>query len=138
MEKIMVDTSAIYALLDRFDNLHQKAVSLLREISRKQLMVMLTNFIVAECHALLSSRLGPEIARAWLKGLCWPVERVTEKDEQRAKEIIFTYVDKAFSYTDATTFAVMERLGIRTALAFDQHFSQYGFVLYNIDTAPDL
>ncbi|MDH7578285.1 MAG: PIN domain-containing protein [Bacillota bacterium] len=119
MEKIMVDTSAIYALLDRSDNQHQKAVSILQEISKKQLAVVITNFIVAECHALLSSRLGPEIARSWLKGLCWPVERVTEDDEQRAQEIIFTYVDKTFSYTDATTFAVMERLGISAVLAFD-------------------
>jgi len=31
MEKIMVDTSAIYALLDRSDNLHQKAVSILQK-----------------------------------------------------------------------------------------------------------
>ncbi|KUK09978.1 MAG: putative ribonuclease VapC [Clostridia bacterium 41_269] len=94
------------------------------------MMVVITNFIVAECHALLFSRSGPEIARSWLKGLCWPVERVTEENEQRAQEIIFTHVDKTFSYTDVTTFAVMERLGISTVLAFDQHFSQYDFVPY--------
>jgi predicted nucleic acid-binding protein len=45
-------------------------------------------------------------------------------------EFIFTYTDKSFSYTDATTFAVMERLGINEALAFDQHFPQYGFLPY--------
>lgn len=58
------------------------------------------------------------------------MERVTEEDEQRAKEIIFTYIDKSFSYSDATTFAVMERLGINEVLAFDQHFPQYGFIPY--------
>ena len=88
---------------------------------------------MAECHALLANRLSPEIARSWLKGLCWPVERVTEEDEEKAKEIILTYVDKTFSYTDATTFAVMERLRLSEALAFDQHFSQYGFIPYGTD-----
>jgi len=73
--------------------------------------------------------LGSELARTWLKGLCWPVERITEEDERKAREIIFTYFDKSFSYTDATTFAVMERLGITSVLAFDQHFTQYGFTL---------
>lgn len=31
------------------------------------------------------------------------------------------------SRTDATSFAVMERLGLDRALAFDRHFTQYGF-----------
>ncbi|GAB6275341.1 MAG: PIN domain-containing protein [Peptococcaceae bacterium] len=133
MEKIIVDTSAIYALLDRSDNLHQKAIYLFQKLSSKQMVVIITNFIMAECHALLANRLSPEIARSWLKGLCWPVERVTEEDEEKAKEIILTYVDKTFSYTDATTFAVMERLRLSEALAFDQHFSQYGFIPYGTD-----
>lgn len=130
MEKIMIDTSAIYALLDKSDNLHQQSFALFQELSTKPVTVVITNFILAECHALLANRLSPEIARSWLKGLCWPVERITEEDEQRAKEIIFTYIDKSFSYTDATTFAVMERLGINEVLAFDQHFPQYGFIPY--------
>jgi predicted nucleic acid-binding protein len=52
------------------------------------------------------------------------------EDEERAREIILAYEDKAFSYTDATTFAVMERTGIKTAFAFDSHFLQFGFTLY--------
>lgn len=132
MERIMVDTSAIYALLDRTDCHHQQAVATLKEISKKQKIILITNFIVAETHALIANRLGPELARTWLKGLCWPVERITEEDENKAREIIFNYLDKKFTYTDATTFAVMERLGITSVLAFDQHFAQYGFTLYAV------
>jgi predicted nucleic acid-binding protein len=36
--------------------------------------------------------------------------------------------DKDFSYTDCTSFAVMQLLGLDTAFAFDQHFRQFGFV----------
>ena len=50
-------------------------------------------------------------------------------DEKRAKEIIARYKDKTFSYTDATSFALMERLGLEAAFAFDAHFRQYGFSL---------
>ncbi len=38
-------------------------------------------------------------------------------------------LDKRFSYTDASSFAVMERLGIGTAFGFDRDFAQYGFRL---------
>ena len=33
---------------------------------------------------------------------------------------------KDFSYTDATSFALMERLGLNTVFAFDEPFEQYG------------
>jgi len=88
---------------------------------------LLTNFIVAERHALSLARLGSTVAREWLLRNVWAVERVTEDDEAKAKEIIRKYTDKRFSYMDATSFAVMERLGLRTAFAFDPHFRQYGF-----------
>lgn len=40
---------------------------------------------------------------------------------------VTTQTDKSYSYTDATSFAIMGRLGLRTAFAFDPHFRQFGF-----------
>jgi predicted nucleic acid-binding protein len=56
--------------------------------------------------------------------------RITEEDEERAWRIFRQYDDKAFSFTDCTSFALMERLDINAVFAFDDHFLQYGrFVL---------
>lgn len=129
MAQVLVDTSAIYALIDRDDTHHRKAVTILRSLPHRGLAPLLTNFIVAECHALLLSRLGAEMARAWLLKQSWRVEQVNLQDEEKAKGIIGRYTDKTFSYTDATSFAVMERLGIGEAFAFDPHFQQYGLKL---------
>jgi predicted nucleic acid-binding protein len=54
------------------------------------------------------------------------VIRTEEADEQRARASIEHYQDKEFSYCDAVSFAIMERLDIREAIAFDDHFRQYG------------
>lgn len=35
--------------------------------------------------------------------------------------------DKSYSLTDCISFVLTERLGIRTAFAFDRHFVQAGF-----------
>lgn len=55
--------------------------------------------------------------------------RVTEEDEEAALNLIARYHDKDFSLTDATSFVVMERLGLRHALSFDDDFRQYGWIL---------
>jgi uncharacterized protein len=55
------------------------------------------------------------------------VIRARAADEERAKQILFQYTDKEFSFADAISFAVMERLTIRLAFTFDRDFTQYGF-----------
>lgn len=127
MARILVDTSAVFALLDRRDVCHADAKAALEQLRTRRIEPLLTNFIVAESHALLLSRLGADLARRWLLGNAWPVERILEDDETRARTILARYTDKALSYTDATIFAVMERLGLKSAFAFDPHFRQYGF-----------
>src|SRR6185503_3140006 len=97
----------------------------LEQMKRRRLEPLLTNFLVAECHALTLARLGAGLARQWLIANQWPVERIGEDDETRARAIIGSFTDKHYSYTDATSFAVMERLKLRTAFAFDPHFSQF-------------
>jgi uncharacterized protein len=126
MAQVLVDTSAVYALIDRDDTYHRRATAILRSLPRRGLTPLLTNFVVAECHALLLSRLGADPAREWLLKQIWLIEPVTPADEKRAREIIHRYVDKTFSYTDATSFAVMERLSVSEAFAFDPHFQQFG------------
>lgn len=127
MARILVDTSAVYALLDADDRWHAAARSAFEAIKRSGEEPLLTNFLVAECHALLLSRLGSDLARRWLLTNVWPVERAIDTDEDRAAAILRRYNDKTFSYTDAVSFVVMERLRIRRAVAFDPHFRQYGF-----------
>lgn len=127
MGKVFVDTSAVYALVDRTDRWHATAKAALVDMKKSRSEPVLTNFIVAECHALLLARLDAPLARNWLLNNLWTVQRVTVDDEAQAISIISKYKDKSFSYADATSFAVMERLGIRSAFAFDPHFRQYGF-----------
>ena len=62
MAQVLVDTSAIYALINKDDSYHSRAVAILRSLPHHGLSPFLTNFIVAESHALLLSRLGAPTA----------------------------------------------------------------------------
>ena len=127
MARILVDTSAVFALLDRGDANHPAARRALARLKKQRLEPLLTNFLIAESHALLLARLDAAIARRWLLTNVWPIERVSEADEARARSIVARYTDQSFTYVDSTSFAVMERLGLKSAFAFDPHFRQYGF-----------
>jgi predicted nucleic acid-binding protein len=92
--------------------------------------LLTSNYILDEILTLLKTRLGPSIAIPFGQKL-WDQEasalvRITEEDEEKAWGMFRQYEDKGFSFTDCTSFALMERLAINTVFAFDDHFVQYG------------
>lgn len=109
---------------------HKQAEATLSELAASGSRLITTNFVFDETYTLLLARLGRGQALAWgerqLASVAITLVRVTEEHERRAWEIIKTFADKHFSYTNATSFAVAEDLGIDSAFAFDQHFTQYG------------
>jgi predicted nucleic acid-binding protein len=54
---------------------------------------------------------------------------VTHDDVEAAWRLFSTHQDKAWSFTDCTSYAVMKRLSIVEAFAFDDHFRQFGFAV---------
>jgi predicted nucleic acid-binding protein len=128
--RVFVDSSAYLGLLDADDDFHDQAVAIVSELVHGGWRQLTTNVLVIECHALLLSSLGMAPAAQFLRDIDasrTTIVRVRASDEARAKQIIFQYTDKDFSFTDAISFAVMERLGITRAFTFDRHFAQYGF-----------
>lgn len=125
--RIFIDTSAWYAIIDKTDRDHAAAVTKAQILDRP---LLTSNYIFDEILTLLKTRLGPSIAirfgqELWNQKVSTLV-RITEEDEARAWALFRQYEDKGFSFTDCTSFALMERLDIHTAFAFDDHFVQYG------------
>lgn len=124
-------------MIDIRQGLRDQATTVLAQLTQDQWRTFTTNFVVAETHALVLSRLGRHAARAALARLdrgTTVVVRVEAADERRAREIIDRYDDKDFSLVDALSFAVMEWLEIATAFAFDRHFAPFGWTVLG---APD-
>lgn len=128
MKRLFVDTGAWYALVDKKDPDHGKAVDFL---TRNALPLITTNFVFGETITLLRMRLDWNIAgdfgqKLRSSGLVSLVA-LKDDDEERAWEIFLRYKDKDFSYTDCTSLAFMERLRIDTAFSFDSHFKVMKF-----------
>jgi len=124
---IFVDSGAFYAAIDRRDAWHAEAVAGFDAIRREERKLFTSNLVVAEAHGLTLRRLGRVIAARWLMSLPNNVVFQANQDHKQALAVLARYQDQDFSYTDAVSFAIMERLGIRTAFAFDADFRIYGF-----------
>jgi uncharacterized protein len=130
--RTLIDTSAYFALIDRDDAYNTRANAVITAVRGR---LYTTNYILAETHALLLKRLGRSHATRFIvQAERDPTNliRVRKSDELRAIEIITIHDDKDYTLTDATSFAVMERLGITTAFTFDRHFAQYGFAVLGL------
>lgn len=127
MNRIFVDTSSIVAAINSRDQYHQQAKEIFTRLSDQKPSLLITNYIRIETHSLLNNKVSQDIALKFLDDPTWFIEWVTPDDEKKAIRLLHRYYDKSFSLTDATSFIIMERLGLRSVLTFDKHFSQYGF-----------
>lgn len=124
MKRVLLDSSAILASLDVSDRNHRLATEVVSRVVKERLPCFITQYIEAEAHALLLSRLGRGPASEWLLDSGLPVLNASAGEVERAKELLGQHDDKDWSLCDAISFAVAER---RKAIAFsfDHHFLQF-------------
>ena len=129
----LTDTTAFFALMYPRESHHVESEAIARRLHAERWQLFTTNFIRAETHALVLNRLGHQMADRALhqigQGSPTTIVRVTEQDEVHALALIAKYQDKDFTLTDATSFVVVERLGITHAFTFDDDFRQYGWLV---------
>jgi predicted nucleic acid-binding protein len=127
---IFVDTGAWFAVAVRNDPDHEAAMRWLRQ---NQEPLITTDYVLAETATLIrmrdktarGHRLAVRIASSILRQQSAILQNVSAADLQKALQVFRDYSDHLFSFVDCTSFAVMERLGIVHAFAFDRHFDEY-------------
>ena len=128
MRRVFVDTSAWYALIDRADPDHAQVAA---QLKAHQGMLVTSNFVFDETLTLLRYRLGWTVAHAFGQqmrgGRLSQAARISPQDEEAAWDTFTRYRDQSFSYTDCTSFVLMERLRLSTAIALDEGFRTLGF-----------
>jgi predicted nucleic acid-binding protein len=126
---IFVDTSFWVALQNLRDDRHGAATSLLELHGDRQLMT--TNHVRGETWTFLRRRAGHPEAVAFLDAVGRSprilLVAVGEEQEDAALRWLRRHDERAYSFVDATSFAVMRERRVALALAFDGYFSAAGF-----------
>jgi predicted nucleic acid-binding protein len=123
---LFVDTSVLYAALDRADVGHVRA----RELLSMRESLLTTDHVLVETWLLAQRRLGQLVAEAFWGGIRAggvAFATVESVDLDAAWQIGAAFPDQAFSIVDRTSFAVMLRLGVHRAASFDTDFAVFRF-----------
>ncbi|MGH8613302.1 MAG: type II toxin-antitoxin system VapC family toxin [Gammaproteobacteria bacterium] len=132
---VFIDTGGWIAVSVTSDSFHEIASDYYLSLLARRVQLFTSNYVLDETITHIRYRFGHRPA-------CWFCD-LYEKAEQRqlvttlwvdapivqdALETFRKYSDQRFSFTDCTSFALMQRHSLKEAFAFDSHFETFGFL----------
>ena len=109
---------------------HPQRLYIKKTIQKDKAAIYTSDYVLDEVYTLLKTRgshatsvkFMDEIARSHIIIL-----RVTEEIEASVKLIFRRFEDKRLSFTDCTSFALINQFGIEAVFAFDEHFRYHPY-----------
>ncbi len=129
MEKIFVDTSAIFALVNTAETNNLAALDTWNGFGNNDVDLISNNYVIVESISLIQGRLGLSVVRKLLDNVL-PFIQVIWVDEDQHSAIVQDVLSanrRQLSLVDYSSFVTMRREGIETAFTFDAHFREQGF-----------
>lgn len=136
METTFVDTSFLVARFNVDDENHEVAVEFIKEMREtgREILFVISDYVFDETLTtiLYQSRrhdvarnCGEILLRSPTLSMVWVDERLL-KDSW---ELFKRRPDKMWSFTDCTSFTIMDNMDLGSALTFDENFKEAGFVI---------
>ena len=139
--RVFIDSGGFLAVMDRNDQFHPAARDIAARLDAIGAPLYTSNYIVDEACTLIRARTTHAKTTKFLQFLRASrivILRVTPPFEAEAERIFLRYTDKDFSFTDCTSFALIDAKRLNAVLAFDRHFVQYRFRHHVTNlTSPD-
>ena len=134
MNRVFVDTWAWLGIANKRDPYHHLAAEQHRELQANKVRYATTDYVLAEVVTALFAAISFDKAREMIAGLLRSAEsgrltlvHVSPSQFERAWQLRQKYHDKPrISFTDFTSFVVMQDLGITDVFTGDAHFRQVG------------
>ena len=126
--QVFIDASFWITRRDKRDARQPYAEVLARDLFEQRVGLVSTSFVFAEVHAYFTRNrfVRQLVIRDFFENPIMQYENPSIQDQQLALDILRTHQDKPYSFCDAVSFVVIERLGLKRVVTFDRHFEQFG------------
>ena len=129
--EVFVDTSVLYALIDKRDSVHRAAREVVTSLVQSGRRLVVSDYVVAESVNLANARGGSTVARRVLdlieQSAGVRMEWIGTDRFELTKTFFRKNADHGYSFTDCTSFVLMRQLRLAEALTTDKHFVEAGF-----------
>jgi predicted nucleic acid-binding protein len=118
----IVDSSALYAGINKRDRVHARAVE---SLDRPDLRLVVPALVIIEVAYFAGRRLGADVEARFVRGLAdADVALPSGDDWQRIAALVEQYADFPLGTVDASVIALAERLDTDLVITFDyRHFN---------------
>lgn len=119
---VLVDTSCLFALLDKGDRHHKNTTKFVGSTDET---LIVPDVVLPETSYLVNKYLGVDVEMRLLGGIRegeLALEIFMPSDLGRVIEVLSTYRESKIGFVDAAIVAMAERLGITKILTVDKHF----------------
>lgn len=128
--KVFVDTSAFCALTIPKDQYNLAAKVIYKRIQERNAIIYSSDYVMDEVYTLLKTRSSHATSVKFMdqvdkSGVI--ILHITEDIEAYAKTIFRQFKDKKLSFTDCTSFALINQFDIDAVFAFDEHFRYHPY-----------
>lgn len=131
MGEAFLDTMGFYSLLDIKDQWHKKACRLLQDASSAKTLLITTDYILDETATLLKARNLSHVIGDFFKIIdrsrVLHIESIDAERFQKTRALFLKSIDQHWSFTDCSSFVIMQERSIRHAFTHDHHFEAAGF-----------
>ncbi len=130
MSQVLVDTSAIMALVNPNDEHHPRARSGFESLSTRKAGLLTSSYGLVETSSLLARRMDLSAAQAFRSDLVPPLEVawVDEAVHEAALYLLIKRRRRGLSIVDTASFMVMRTRRLDEAFCFDPDFEDEGFL----------
>jgi predicted nucleic acid-binding protein len=129
---LFVDTGAWLAIADRDDQHHRRAAAFYRAAGNRVRWVT-SDYVLDELATRLRAVRGAHAAVTFIRAIrrspICQVRPVTDDAFEEALVSMLKFSDHRLSFTDCTSFALMNELCLREAFSFDGDFARCGYTL---------
>lgn len=126
---VFIDTSALFPLIEATDADHHRAKSTWIELTRRQDILVTSNYVLLEASALIQRRHGLRAAFDLFENFAPALDVHWIGAEIHAAAVAkWTSANRTkLSLVDCSSFELMRVKQISHAFAFDRHFNEEGF-----------
>ena len=131
---IFIDSDAFVGLAKQDDTNHDKAIALLQKLSKQEVSLITSNYVIAESITVISQRESHKAAVGFIHQMqsgenIFRVQKADVKLDKKAMDIFEKQTSKSTSFIDCTNMAIMTDLHVGAIFSFDHVYQQNGFTL---------